>query len=295
MANFDENRVTICCNWFNNVLSKLNSTALGWSMLYSKRCVMVGWLTGEICIPPLLSPPQPMLECNANTLYDALFLQDRQAAIRALTNEVLLTAEERGRLRGRDGAASNIKMCTYEFNEAEVTAPRREMNSYIGCFNHTENLVDVSVTALVGKEPLLQMTATHSILKMGSFFLRVAVVVKAWLLREKNLRIVYGDPPLEATRLQEEILDYISSTYGQFSKATQDDAVSDTAKTYRRGKYLTINSWNVCNRVERPLLAEDSLPLRASNKPTPSRRHCIIHGIVIRRRSATAAPGFTRN
>ena len=91
----------------------------------------------------------------------------------------------------------------------------------------------------------LSLLWSGSIFRSGSFYLRIIVALKLWLMTGDNLVVIYGKPPPQARRLAEEILDFIRVNYRQYEKAYQDDDGEDrsAAADRRKRKFLVLQAW----------------------------------------------------
>ena len=73
--------------------------------------------------------------------------------------------------------------------------PGREMLALFTCGNHANNLVEVSATSIVGSDVVSKLWAAPSVLRLGSYFLRLVAALRRWLSIDGNLQIRHGVPP----------------------------------------------------------------------------------------------------
>ena len=240
---WDEAKLTVCSPIFKDVVKKLCSTALGWSMCIHRRVVLIGWPSGDISWLPIITPPMAMLEANANTLHDVLLDMPRMAALQKLIDDILAECEERGHIHSGDGAGYNLKFTAYRFEKKEAAEPNRDLMASVYCGSHRENLVEVAVISASVTTAELSLLWSGSIFRSGSFYLRVIVTVKWWLLKGDNLVVIHGEPPPHARRLAKETLDFITVNYRQFEKAYLDKDDEKRGADRRRRKYLVLKAW----------------------------------------------------
>ena len=90
------------------------------------------------------------------------------------------------------------------------------------CGNHNENLVEVGVVSVAYAPADLTLLWSWSIFRSGSFYLRIVVSIKWWLLKDDNLIVIPGDPPPHTEALRAELMDFVRVNYRQFEKAYDD-------------------------------------------------------------------------
>ena len=97
--------------------------------------------------------------------------------------------------------------------------PGIDVMAHFLCGNHCNNLVEVSLTAIVGSDVISKLWACPMLLKQGSYFLRLVGSLRRWLSIDGNLLIIYGPPPVAATEFAREFSEYFIRQHDQYASA----------------------------------------------------------------------------
>ena len=249
---WDETRCHMMCPAFDEVRSAISHSSFAWSVLLSRREIIAGFADGRIESMSIVVPPQILLECNASTLFDALYLAQSIRVIMEIIEAIMAASEDNFKIRGSDRATSNLKMVAHEFHKTEKdetendgsgdvltsAGPKRmkSMMAHFLCGNHGTNLVEMSATALFGTSKVSMLWSTKSFFQLGAFYLRMIMSVKRWLSIPGNLVIRYGAPPSAAIEFAEVMVNYILEQYGQFANACSMDQKKSAGKPTTRSR-----------------------------------------------------------
>lgn len=111
---YDEAKCSAACDLFSGLERSLCRANLAWSILLSKRLVIIGWPNGEMNMFPFALPPQLVFQCTSGAMEDALFNQRHVKDIVSEIGGILQSASTAVRIRGRDDASSGVKLCASE-------------------------------------------------------------------------------------------------------------------------------------------------------------------------------------
>ena len=134
--------------------------------------------------------------------------------------------------------------------------------------------MEVSLTAIVGSDVISKLWACPTLLKQGSYFLRLVGSLRRWLSIDGNLLIIYGPPPVAATEFAREFSEYFIRQHDQYASAIANSGLG--LGRGARVKQKIKAAWGPFLRaVEWPLLdPRPSCPLRASREHPRAQGHC---------------------
>ena len=146
-----------------------------------------------------------MFEESAGAIHDAIIdAPGYVAKLAKIERDILAEAEDAAVVHGSDFAAPNQKFNAgvFEHYEEEDSELKDSLLAALTCGNHVNNLIEVAMSAVIGQVIISRLFSVASLMRTGSFLLRIIASIQRWLMQPGNMVVKRGRPPAEVITIQ---------------------------------------------------------------------------------------------